>query len=62
LFIRQPLTASQSTEHLLANLERVQVVQKSFGGNLWTAVEWAEAEQKAGRLKGLDLDAPMQSW
>jgi hypothetical protein len=61
LAIRRPLTAGETTEHLLAVLEGVQGVQVKFGGNLWKAVEWAEAEQKAGRLKGLDLDAAMQT-
>jgi hypothetical protein len=60
LFIRQPLTAGASTEQLLAILEQVQGGQVRFGGDLWKAVDWAEAEQKAGRLKGLDLDASMQ--
>jgi hypothetical protein len=35
-------------------------VQTKFGGDLWKAVEWAEAEHKAGRLNGLDLDAPLK--
>jgi hypothetical protein len=35
-------------------------VGAKFDGNLWKAVEWAEAEQKAGRPNSLDLDAPLQ--
>jgi hypothetical protein len=38
-----------------------RVNSNSIGGDLWKAIEWAEAEQKAGRLKGLNLNAPMQS-
>ena len=58
--LRHPLTAGEPTTKLLALLERVPGVQTKFDGNLWKAVEWAEAEQKAGRLNGLDLDAPLK--
>jgi hypothetical protein len=59
-FLRHPLTAGEPTTKLLALLEQVPGVQAKFDGDLWKAVEWAEAEQKAGRLNGLDLDAPLQ--
>jgi hypothetical protein len=58
--LRHPLTAGEPTTKLLARLEQVPGVQTQFGGDLWKAVEWAETEQKAGRLNGLDLDAPLQ--
>jgi hypothetical protein len=58
--LRHPLTAGEPTTKLLALLERVPGVQTQFGGDLWKAVEWAEGEQKAGRLNGLDLNAPLQ--
>jgi hypothetical protein len=58
--LRHPLTAGDPTKTLLTLLERVQGVQIRFGGDLWKAVEWAEKEKKAGRLNGLDLDAPLQ--
>jgi hypothetical protein len=58
--LRQPLTAGEPTTNILALLEQVPGVQTQFGGDLWKAVEWAEAEEKAGRLKGLDLDAPLR--
>ena len=55
-----PLTGGEPTAKLLALLERVPGVETKFGGDLWKAVEWAEAERKAGRLNGLDLNAPLQ--
>ena len=58
--LRHPLSAGEPTTKLLALLEQVAGVKTKFGGDLWKAVEWAEAEQKAGRLKGLDLNAPLQ--
>ncbi len=58
--LRHPLTAGDPTTKLLALLEQVPGVQTKFWGDLWKAVEWAEAEQKAGRLNGLDLDAPLK--
>jgi hypothetical protein len=59
--IRHPFTAEEAaTRNLLTLLERVPGVQVGFGGDLWKAVEWAEKEQKAGRLNGLDLDAPLR--
>ncbi len=54
------LLALPPTTKLLALLEQVPGVQTQFGRDLWKAVEWAEAEQKAGRLKDLDLDAPLK--
>jgi hypothetical protein len=54
-----PLTAGDATKNLLALLERVQGIDVRFNGDLWKAIEWAETEHKAGRLSGLDLDAPM---
>ena len=56
----RPLTVGKPTSKLLALLEQVPGVETKFGGDLWKAVEWAEAEQKAGRLNGLDLDAPLK--
>jgi len=58
--LHYPLTAGEFTEHLLGLLEEVPGVQVRFGGDLWKAVEWAEAEQRAGRLNSLALDAPMR--
>jgi chaperone required for assembly of F1-ATPase len=58
--LRHPLTAGEPASKLLALLEQVFGVQTQFGGDLWKAVEWAEAEQKASRLKDLDLDAPLK--
>src|SRR5271165_25869 len=59
--LRHPLAAGEpSTADLLTLLEQVPGVQTKFGGDLWRAVEWAEAEQKAGRLSGLDLDGPLK--
>jgi hypothetical protein len=58
--MRHPLSGGDATEKLLALLEQAPGVQTKFGGDLWKAVEWAEMEQKAGRLNGLDLDAPLQ--
>jgi hypothetical protein len=58
--LRRPLSADESTLNLLALLEQVPGVHTKFDGDLWKAVEWAEAEQKAGRLRSLDLDAPLQ--
>jgi hypothetical protein len=56
-----PQTANERpTESLLTVLEHVRGVQGQFEGDVWKAVKWAEAEQKAGHLKGLDLDAPME--
>ena len=58
--LRHPLTAGEPTSKLLAQLEQVPGVQTKFWGDLWKAVEWADAEKKAGRLDGLDLDAPLK--
>jgi hypothetical protein len=59
--LRNPLTAGEPTKNLLTVLEHVQGVEAAgFSGDLWKAVEWVEAEQNAGRLSGLDLDAPLQ--
>jgi hypothetical protein len=58
--LRHPLTAGEPTPKLLALLEQAPGVQTQSGGDLWKAVEWAETEQKAGRLNGLALDAPLQ--
>jgi hypothetical protein len=48
------------TKNLLSILEHVPGVHAQFGGDLWKVIEWAEAEQKEGRLKGLDLDSQLQ--
>jgi len=58
--LRHPLTAGEPASKLLALLEQVPGVQAKFWADLWKAVEWAEAEQKADRLNGLDLDAPLK--
>jgi hypothetical protein len=58
--LRHPLTAGEPTTKLLALLEQVPGVQAKFSSDLWKAVEWAETEHKAGRLAGLDLDAPLK--
>jgi hypothetical protein len=58
--LRHPLSAGGPTKKLLAFLELVPGVQTKFGGDPRKAVEWAEMEKKAGRLNGLDLDAPLQ--
>jgi hypothetical protein len=55
-----PNPTDKVTTTLLTALERAPGVQAEFGGDIWKAVEWAEAEQKAGRLKELDLNAPLQ--
>jgi hypothetical protein len=47
------------TNEVLKILEQVPSVQAKFDGDIWAAVEWTEAEQKAGRLTHLDLDAPL---
>jgi hypothetical protein len=52
--------ATNTTNELLAVLEQVSGVDAKFDGDLWKAVEWAQAEQKAGRLKDIDLDAPFE--
>ncbi|TMJ57844.1 MAG: hypothetical protein E6G90_02010 [Alphaproteobacteria bacterium] len=57
--LRHPLATGETTKNLLSLLEHMQGVQARFDGDLWKAVEWAEAEQKAGRLRGLDLNAPL---
>jgi hypothetical protein len=57
--LRHPLSGGDTTEKLLALLEQAPGVQTKFDGDLWKAVEWAEMEQKAGRLNSLDLDAPL---
>mgnify|MGYP003693864305 CR=1 FL=1 len=56
--LRHPLTAGEPTTK--PSLSGASPGSKQFGGDLWKAVEWAEAEQKAGRLNGLDLDAPLK--
>jgi len=58
--LRDPRSSGETTQKLLALLEHVPNVQTRFEGDLWRAVEWAEVEQKAGRLKTLDLDAPLK--
>ena len=58
--LRHPLSAGDPSPNLFVPLEQVPGVQTKFGGDLWKAVEWAEAEQKAGRLKNLELDTPLQ--
>ena len=54
------MSAGDPAPNLFVPLEQVPGVQTKFGGDLWKAAEWAEAEQKAGRLKNLELDAPLQ--
>jgi hypothetical protein len=55
--LRHPLSGGRATNNLLSLLEHVPNVGTQFGGDPWKAVEWAEAQQKGGQLKGLDLDA-----
>jgi hypothetical protein len=59
--LRHPLSAGKTTEELLALLQQVPDVDTEFNSDLWKAVEWAETEQKGGRLKDLDLDAPLRA-
>jgi hypothetical protein len=59
--LRYPLTVGKPTEHLLARLEQVPGVQRSFHDNLWEAVEWAEDKHREGQLNGLALDTPMEN-
>jgi hypothetical protein len=68
--LRNPLAATElrnrsasgeksPTKTLLNRLADVQGVGGIFHG-LWEAVEWVQAEQKAGGLKYLELDASLQ--
>jgi hypothetical protein len=56
-----PLSAPAADEKLLAILEQVPVVNIKFNGDLWKAVDWVQTEQKAGRLRDINLDAPLGS-
>ena len=53
--------AGETTEKLLALLEQIPGVDAKFDGDLWKAVNWVQAEQQRGRLRGLDLDAPFRA-
>jgi hypothetical protein len=59
-FLPHPLTAGEPTTDLLNLLGQVPGVEKKFGGDLWEAVEWAQKQQRQGRLSNLDLDAPLR--
>ena len=59
--LRNPLSAGKTTEKLLAFLKQIPDVNAEFDGDLWKAVKWVQIEQKEGRLKNLDLDAPLRA-